>query len=128
MKIHMYEAVEFRVLLDKIKTNAFSVKTSYKLSRLSNKILQELNFYDQKMREIILEFSQKDENNSPKFSENEQNILIIPEKIDECRKQIYELENLDIEVPNIKFKIEEFEGLALSMTELNPLMPFIEVE
>ena len=52
----------------------------------------------------------------------------MPEKIDECRKQIYELENLDIEVPNIKFKIEEFEGLALSMTELNPLMPFIEVE
>ena len=128
MKIHMHEAVEFRALLDKIKTNAFSVKTSYKLSRLSNKILQELNFYDQKMREIILEFSQKDENNSPKFSENEQNILIMPEKIDECRKQIYELENLDIEVPNIKFKIEEFEGLALSMTELNPLMPFIEVE
>ena len=76
------------------------------------------------MREIILEFSQKDENNSPKFSENEQNVLIKPEKIDECRKQIYELENLDIEVPNIKFKIEEFEGLALSMTELNPLIPF----
>ena len=50
MKIHMHEAVEFRALLDKIKTNAFSVKTSYKLSRLSNKILQELNFYDQKMR------------------------------------------------------------------------------
>jgi hypothetical protein len=54
------------------------------------------------------------------------NIQLIPETQNECRQKIAELENLDVELPDIKFSVEEFADTTLSLDELQPILPFIE--
>ena len=86
---------------------------------------EEVNFYQKKFSEIIEEYGEK-ENGEYKLTPDGQSIIIISGKENECNAKIAELHNLEVKFGNIKFKIEELEGLNISIQELSCLIPLIE--
>ena len=109
-----------------VRTPKLPFKTAYKLSKLATAIETEIGFYREKMQEIANEYGQKDENGNLIFTPDGRDIMLIPETQLECRKKIAEPENLDVELPDIKFSVEEFADTTLSLDELQPILPFIE--
>ena len=120
------QLLNFTSFYNVVRTPKLPFKTAYKLSQLATAIETEIGFYREKMQEIANEYGQKDENGNLVFSPDGMDIMLIPETQFECRQKIAELENLDVELPGIKFSVDEFADTTLSLEELQPILPFIE--
>ena len=81
--------------------------------------------YQKKFREIVEEYGVK-ENGQYKMSPDGQSIIIIPGKEEECNEKLAELRNLEVDIKDIKFSIDELEGIDVSIAELSCLMSLIE--
>lgn len=121
----MYEILELQNLYNSISNIKLPLKTTYKFTRLMKRAEEEINFYQEKLCEIIEEYGVK-ENGEYKLTPDGQSIVIIPGKEVECNKKLAELRNLDVLIDGIKFSIEELEGIDVSISELSCLMPLIE--
>ena len=121
----MYEILELQNLYNSISNIKLPLKTTYKFTRLMKRAEEEINFYQEKLCEIIEEYGVK-ENGEYKLTSDGQSIVIIPGKEVECNKKLAELRNLDVLIDGIKFSIEELEGIDVSISELSCLMPLIE--
>ena len=123
--MRMYEILELQNLYVGISNTKLPLKTTYKFTRLMKRAEEALNFYQQKFTEIVEEFGVK-EDGEYKLTDDGQSIIIIPGKEAECNERIAELRNLEIEIDNIKFTIEELDPLNVTIAELNRLMSLIE--
>ncbi len=123
MQMKMSQVMLLNSLRGQIEGNQYSIKTSYKIAKLFDEIEKEVDFYAKKLKEIITQYSQKDENGNPKFSEDGAQYLIQSEKITECQEKLSELENIEVTLPDYKFNIEEFGELKLTTNEVRALMP-----
>lgn len=121
----MYEILELQTLYNSIANIKLPLKTTYKFTRLMRRAEEELAFYQEKFREIVEEYGVK-ENGEYKLTPDGQSIAIIPGKEIECNTKLAELRNLDVEINDIKFSIEELEGIDVSISELSCLMSLIE--
>ena len=113
---------QFQSLTTSIK---LPIKTAYKISRLSNAIDQEIAFYQTKFREIVEEHCQKDESGNYVPTADGRGFQIIPGKEAECNQAMIDLHSLEIELPDITFSIDEFDGMELTVNDLSGIMPFI---
>ena len=121
----MYEVLDLQVLYNNIATIKLPLKTTYKFARLMKRAEEEIAFYQEKFREIVEEYGVK-ENGEYKFTPDGQSIVIIEGKEAECNAKLLELRNLEVQIDNIKFSIEELEGIDVSIQELSCLMSLIE--
>lgn len=122
----MFEVIELSNLYNSIKDNKMPLKTAYKFTTLMRKAEIELKFYQSEFTKIVEEYGQKDEAGQYIFSEDGQSITILPGKEAECNERLLELRNLDVEVGDISFTIDELENFNLTIVELNCLMPLIK--
>ena len=121
----MFEILELQNLYNSIVNIKLPLKTTYKFTRLMKRAEEEISFYQEKFREIVEEYGVK-ENGEYKLTSDGQSIAIIPGKEIECNQKLAELRNLDVQIDNIKFTIEELEGIDVSISELSCLMSLIE--
>lgn len=121
----MYEVLDLQVLYKTIANIKLPLKTTYKFTRLMRRAEEEVLFYQEKFREIVEEYGAK-EDGEYKLTNDGQSIAIIPGKEAECNAKLTELRNLEVDINNIKFTIEELEGIDVSISELACLMPLIE--
>ena len=126
MSMKMYEILELQTLYNSIANIKLPLKTTYKFTRLMRRAETELEFYQTKFQEIIAQYGEKDDNGQYKFTEDGQSIVIIAGKEQECNAKLLELRNLDVEINDIKFTIEELEGIDVSISELACIMSLIE--
>ena len=126
MTLKMYQIIDFPVFFEKVKSQPLPFKTSYRLTLLANKVQEHANFYQEKFRELILEYSQKDENGNPVPTEDGQGVKLMEDKTVEAQTKLIELQQLDVEIPNVKFSIEDFGNVELTVAEMNVIIPFIE--
>ena len=121
----MYEVIELHNLYNSISNIKLPLKTTYKFTRLMKRAEEEISFYQEKFREIVEEYGVK-ENGEYKITPDGQSIVIIPGKEAECNAKLFELRNLDVPIGEIKFTIEELEGIDVSISELSCIMSLIE--
>ena len=121
----MYELLELPKLYESIKDTKLSLKTTYKFAKLIQRAEGELAWYQSEFQKIIQDYGVQ-ENGQYKLTPDGQSIMIIPGKEAECNAKITELRNLDVIIDNIKFSIEELDGIDVSISELACLMPLIE--
>ena len=126
MSMKMYEILELQTLYNSIANIKLPLKTTYKFTRLMKRAEVELEFYQTKFQEIISEYGEKDNDGQYKFTEDGQSIVIVAGKEQECNTKLFELRNLDVEISDIKFTIEELEGIDVSISELACIMSLIE--
>lgn len=126
MKLKMYEITEFSAFFTKVKTQPLPFKTSYRLTLLSQEVDKHVSFYQENFRNILQEYGKKDENGNLVPTEDGQGIKLIEETMQEAYDKLTELRELEVELPDTKFSIEDFEKVELSPSEMLVIMPFIE--
>ena len=126
MTLKMYELIDFPTFFEKVKNQPLSFKTSYRLTLLATEIEKHINFYQENFRNLLTTYGQKDENGELVRTEDGQGIKLIEDKITECNTKIVELRELDVELPDIKFDIEEFGDVVLTPIEVYTIKPFIK--
>ena len=126
MTLKMYQILDFPVLFQKMKSQKLPFKSAYCLALLSQEIQKHIDFYQNSFRELLVEYSKKDENGNPIPTEDGQGVLLIEEKTNEAYIKLAELRELDVELPDNKFDIDSFGNVELSPEEMVAIMPFIE--
>lgn len=102
-----------------------SSKLAYKIMKFCKSVAVEEEFYNTKRNEIIDTYAVKDEDGQVVVSDDGM-ISIVPDKMGEANAALQELNGIEVEVPNIRFTLEELEGLELSIVDMFALDAFIE--
>ena len=125
MKLQLQKILNFSQFYPLTTSRSLPIKTAYKLSKLAIAVEIEVTFYQTKFREILNEYCLVDDNGNYVPTEDGQGFKIQPGKEIECNQAMADLHNLEIELPDITFGIDEFDGLELRIQDLSGIMPFI---
>ena len=125
MTLKMYSIVDLPPFLEKVKSQKLPFKTSYRLAMFIQEVQKHIDFYQENFRNLLIEYSQKDENGNPKSTEDGQGVLLVEDTIDEAYAKLAELRDLDVELPDTKFSVDDFGDIELSPEEIFVIMPFI---
>ena len=127
MKVNFSKISQVKASCEKLKDIKMSIKTAYKLSKLSNLLDNEIAFYQEQYKKIIDLYAEKDENGNYKFiDENQQNIKIQSDKVKEASSAFEELQNLEVELPDIYFTLDEFEKIEVTPEDIGGIIDFIK--
>lgn len=126
MTIKMYQIIDSPSVFEKLKSQKVPFKTAYKLTLLMQEIEKHINFYQEKFRELIMEYSKKDEEGNPLPTADGQGVQLTEETTAEAHQKLAELRDLDVELPDTKFSVDDFGNVEISADEMIMIMPFIE--
>lgn len=125
MKIKMWQVLSILGIYDKIKESKVPAKVAYKFNKLCLALNDDAEFYKTELNKIIQQYGEKHEDGTFVFLD-EGSIKIRPEVYADARKEISNLDNLDVDAPDVKFTVDELDGLQLSIEDFNRMLPFIE--
>lgn len=126
MKIKMIKVLSLQQVYPKFKEKQMPIKTTYKLSKLFDAINTESEFYTEQMKKIVDKYAEKDEAGAPVILEDNGGVQLKKEHAAEAHSESAELLNLEVDLPDIKFDIEELGDVSLTVEEFNYLLPFIK--
>jgi hypothetical protein len=73
-----------------------------------------------------MEYGKKDEKGNLVPTEDGQGVLLVEETINEAYIKLAELRELDVELPDTKFSVDDFGDVEMSPEEMLVIMPFIK--
>lgn len=117
-------AYRARAALNKISHSAMPAKTAYKISKLSNFLKDDADFYTERLSQIIEQYGEKEENGEPVISGS--GYKIQKDKTDECAAAIKELSEIEAAIPDAKIYLSELENIELSPNDIAAIYAFIE--
>lgn len=117
-------AYRARAALNKISHSAMPAKTAYKISKLSNFLKDDADFYTERLSQIIEQYGEKDESGKPVISGS--GYKIQKDKTDECTAAIKELSEIEATTPDAKINLSELDGVELSPDDIAAIYDFIE--
>ena len=126
MTLKMYQINDFPAFYEKVKSQKLPFKTSYKLALLANEVQKHVDYYQEQFRNLLLEYSKKDENGNPLPTEDGQGVLLVEETMNEAYSKLNELRDLDVEMSDVKFSPDDFGNIELTPEEMVVIFPFIE--
>ena len=126
MKIKMYQVLNILNIYGRVKELKVPAKVAYKFNKLCNAFKDDMNFYHTELDKIIEQYGERDENGSLIPLEYGNGIKIKSENVFTAQKELDNLDELEIDAPDIKFTIDELDGLQLSIEDFNRMLPFIE--
>lgn len=119
----MVQIVAVRKTIDELRQTKFCPQTAYKLMKLSKSVDAEKTFYEEKIKEIVDEYGKKDANGN--FIKSDAGIKIDEARIDDCNKAVSELNDVEVQKPDITFTIEELSPALLSLDDMMVISEFI---
>jgi hypothetical protein len=112
-------------IFNQVAQTKVSSKLAYKIMKLCKAAIAEEEFYNNKRNEIINEYAVRDDDGKISVSDDGM-ISIIKDKIQEAEMALNELNEIEVEVPNIRFTLDELDELKLSVADMFVLDAFIE--
>lgn len=125
MTVKMGEIINFNQFYEEIKTKKLPLKVLYKLSNLAKIIDEKTAFYREKFQEILKEYGEFDEDGNLVPTEDGNGIKVRPGTEQECIIKINELQMLEVDMPEIKFDIEDFGDIELTIEVFSLITPFL---
>lgn len=126
MTLTLGQIANFPNLYQEISGFKLPIQVVYKLSRLRKEIEFHISFYKENVQKILSECAELDEQGLPRQLENGNGVMLKPDCIEKCIKQIEELGALAIDIPDIYFSILDFDGVEISMQSFEIIAPFIK--
>lgn len=102
-------------------------KLAYKIMKFVKSTSDEVDFYEDKVKEILSKYAEKDANGEPIIDGSYIKIKE-PGAQENCVKELNAVGGIDVEAPQIKFSLRELEKLNLSALEMFDLDEFIVAE
>ena len=110
---------------ESLKDKSFNLQTQYKILKLVKAIEEEDELMNQSVLKIANEYAAKDEDGNTITTEDG-GIKIDENKKAELALALDGLNAAELQLPDIYFSLEEFEGLNLTLEELNAFIAFIK--
>lgn len=126
MTIKIQTALDLQGVLSILSNEKMPVKMAYQMYKILSSLEESATFYREKLSQIIDTYAEKDENNNYVTVDESKNIKVKEDKIKECQEKMTELNCLEVEIPDCKFKIEDFEGFELTFLEMKYLTLLLE--
>lgn len=122
MTITINDMLALSRFLDAHRADKMSMKTAFKFNKLAVSLEPDMRLFQEKYQALVQEYA------DPNTEEGAQEgtFKIKEGKFGDYTAAADELAAVEIEVPDIKFSIEELEGFSASIEEMRPLMSFIE--
>lgn len=125
MKCAVEICMGLKDLIVSIRDKSFAIKTQYKFLKLAKALDEELAIINEQKQKLIDQYVQIDE--AGNYVTNDDGGLLIKDGlVEEFQEKIIELNNVEIELPDITFTLEELEDLKLSLQEIYYLGALIE--
>ena len=125
MKIKIYQVLGVLSIYERVRELKVPAKVAYKFNKLCNALKNDADFYRVELNKIIERYGERDENGSLIPLEYG-GVKIKSENMPTAQKEINNLDTLEVDAPDIKFTIDELDGLQLSIEDFNRILPFIE--
>lgn len=119
MKVKISQIVQLGRFFESIKDAQIPIKTAYKLHQLKKEVDSNLIFYQNKVSQITQKYAEPTE-------KDQKEILVKKEHQGAFYREIEELLNFSVEVPEMSFEISDFDNLRLSFEILEPIFNFIK--
>lgn len=126
MLLKMNQILGFPNFFEIVKSQKISFKTSYRLAMLAHEVEKHHNFYTEEFRKLIFEYGEKDAEGKLVPTEDGNGVKLQQDKTEECYTKLNELRELEIELPDCYFDLEDFDGIELTPMEVNVIIPFIK--
>lgn len=111
-------------IIEKIKSKTFSIETQYKFLKLSKIIDSEIEIFEEQRKMLIENFGERDE--AGNFIVENGGIKIKIDSQEECEKKVKELNEMQVQFPDMYFSLPELEPLELTLEDLLFLDQFIK--
>ena len=121
----LYKVVALQDFFKLVKDKKMPILITYKHAKLAHRAEEEIVFYNQELNKIVQEYSLK-ENGQVVLSEDKSSIIIIPGKEEECSQKISDLQNIEVDLSDFSFSIEDFEQLDLTLSQFDLIFPLIK--
>ena len=108
-----------------LKDKAFNLQTQYKILRLVKAIEEEEELMQQSVLKVAEQYAQRDENGQIIINEDG-GFSLNRSRMEEITNELNNINNAEIQIPDIYFSLDEFEGLGLTLEELDAFMAFIK--
>lgn len=118
--------IKARSALSKHSDEPLPTRLAYKILKFMKASDTEGAFYDEKLKDIINRYGQKDESGNIIYVNG--NISIQSDCVQECQKAIEELGETEVSAPEITFNIQELTPINFTVSELFLLDEIIEEE
>ena len=122
----LYELLEARTVINKNidQTESISAPVAYKIMKLMKNTQNDCDFYQEKFNAILTEYGEKDDNGQ--LIQENNGIKIQDGKMEECTSKVNELNNTEIELPKIKFTLEELKPYNFSVIDMAKIDELIQ--
>jgi hypothetical protein len=127
MQLKMYQILNFPDFYALVKNQKITFKTSYRLAMLAAEIEKQHTFYMEQLHILLNTYGQKNEEGKLVLSEDGQGIELVQETMEECYAKVNELKDIDIMLPDFYFNLDDFDGIELTPTEVQAIIPFIKM-
>lgn len=125
MIIKRYTLPYLNEIFTKLGQLHFDIETQYKLLKLKNSLKEEEEIYNEQVSSLR-EYCEQDEQGNIIQNDNG-GYKIKQDKIQECQALLDKINNLQIQIPDIYFTLDELKPLNLTFNELDVLMPFVKL-
>lgn len=128
-KIRLFDLKIAVDILRQISTVKLPILLSYKLSKILKETEKDYEFYDKNLSDIIRAHGELDEEGNLIWV-NDNSIKIKEGKEEDCQKALNELDNIQVDFPQIYFTLEDLTTLnshiELNSEEVKRILPFIQ--
>lgn len=124
----IYSTAEIKnlsALISEIKEKVFDINTQYKFLKIAKAVKEEEEFVREQELLLLKQYGEKDENGKL-ITSPDGGIRIQKEFLNECGAKVMEINNRQIQLPDIYFSLDELEPLGLTFGQLVLLDPFIK--
>lgn len=124
--MQLSKVVELHNLYSTLREKEMPVLVAYKLNQIEDVCEKNNKFFEEKTRDIINKYAEKDSDGKPLFTEDQKSVRIQQDFIDTCVKELQELSEIDVDVPDVKIDINDLNDIKMTVAEMGALMPFIK--
>ena len=123
MKVTLNEAMHLNQIIGTITDMSLPFSTSYKFSKLYAETQAVATFFQKEVSKMTETYGEKDEDGN--FVTIDGNIKIQSDHLEECQALMAKLMDVDVDLPDIKFSLDEIGG-NWTISDMLVLNKFIE--
>ena len=118
------QLIEAKKVILPLIQEKLSPKLSYKLMKFVKKIEVEEDFYNKQIGELIDKYGERHSDNNLIYTDN--GVKIQNDKISNCNAELQEVDNVEVDAPDLSFTLDELSEIKLSVRDMFFLQDFIK--
>ena len=117
------QLIEAKKVIMSLIQEKLSPKLSYKLMKFVSKIEVEEDFYNKKVNELVDKYGERDDEGRLIYTDT--GVKIQEDKMQICDSELRKIGDVEAEVPNMTFTLDELSEVKLSVRDMFFLQDFI---